>query len=84
MQRSIPIVDIELHDAIKRRQKARSITLSSIAADAGYGLSMVTMVSQGHRTNALVEKPIAEKLGEHPDTLWPNRFHEHATVEGAE
>ena len=67
-------VDIELHDAIKRRLKARKVSLSNIAAEAGCGLSLVTMVSQGHRRNTTVEGLIAEKLGERPETVWPFRY----------
>ena len=74
MRRLPTYVDIELHDAIKRRLKARKISLSDIAAEAGFGLSLVSMVSQGHRRNATVEGLIADKLGERPETLWPSRY----------
>ena len=74
MRRPSNCVDIELHDAIKRRLRARNVTLSNIAAEAGCGLSLVTMVSQGHRRNPTVEGLIADKLGERPETLWPSRY----------
>ncbi len=35
MLRSTPFVNLELHDEIKRRLKAKQITLSSIADEAG-------------------------------------------------
>lgn len=68
------VIDLEMHDAIKRRLKEKMITLSSIAEEAGCGLSMVSMVSQGHRSSKVIEGIIASKLGEKPERLWPARY----------
>lgn len=82
MLRSAPFVNLELHDEIKRRLKAKQITLSSIADEAGYGLSMISMVSQGLRSNTTIEELIARKLGERPEVLWGRRFQLRQQAEG--
>ena len=77
MLHATPLVDLELHDSIKRRLRARNITFSSIAAEAGCSVSTVTMVSQGYRRNVRVEDLISEALGLSPQALWPHRYPEH-------
>ncbi|OSP54464.1 hypothetical protein BV911_12770 [Pseudoruegeria sp. SK021] len=73
MSRSKNLVDIELHDHVKRLLRARNITFSSIAKCLGCSTSLITMVSQGHRRNAFVEDMIASKAGVAPDELWRRR-----------
>ena len=82
MLRSGSVIDLEQHDAIKRRLRQRAITLSDIAKEAGCGLSMVSMVSQGHRSSRTIEALIASKLGEAPETLWPARYQQSERQEG--
>ena len=74
MLRSAPIVDLELHDLIKRKLKARKITLSWIANEAGCGVSMVSIVSQGYSSNSTGRPLIAFKLDTRPEAIWPSRY----------
>jgi len=63
-------VDFFLHDEVKRNLKARGITLSSIASKLGVSASLVTMVSQGHRTSIPIATAIAAHLGAKPSDIW--------------
>ena len=74
MLRHAPKLDLELHDEIKRALRAQRVTLRSIAEEAGYSLSMASMVSQGYRSSKVIEGLIARKLGKKPETLWPDRY----------
>lgn len=81
MLRLTPVVNLELHDRIKRELRARHVTLRSIADEAGYSLSMASMVSQGHRSSKVIEGLIAAKLGQRPEALWPARYQPDTTGE---
>ncbi|MGH6763971.1 MAG: helix-turn-helix domain-containing protein [Phyllobacterium sp.] len=67
-------VDIEQHDAIKRRLRARRITFVSIAQELGVSPVTVTRVSQGYRKSDRIQRSIAEKLGVSPEVLWPGKY----------
>ena len=71
-------VDIEQHDAIKRRLRAKNVRFTDIAAEVGCTASLVTMVSQGHRSHEDVENTISRHLQEPKSTLWPSKHFEEA------
>lgn len=68
------LLDIERHDAIKRDLRILGIKFVDIAAELSCPPSMVTMVSQGRRHSAQVERAIARKLGRNPEGIWPERY----------
>ncbi|MEP4145568.1 MAG: helix-turn-helix domain-containing protein [Halioglobus sp.] len=67
-------VDIERHDAVKRQLRAKGIRLTDIASEVGCTASLVTMVSQGHRSHDAIEDAICRNLDEPRTDLWPSRF----------
>lgn len=67
-------VDIENHDSIKRRLRARKITFQKIAKDLGITQPAVTRVCQGHARSVRVEVAIANALEVPVATLWPGRY----------
>lgn len=67
-------VDIERHDAIKRRLRARKITFVKIAQDLGISQPAVTRVCQGYARSIRVEEAIASGLNVTPKSLWPDRY----------
>lgn len=71
-------VDIEQHDAIKRGLHSKGVKFSDIAAEVGCTASLVTMVSQGHRSHEEVENTISRYLQESKSTLWPSKQFEEA------
>lgn len=66
--------DLERHDALRRLLKQQSITLSSIARQAGCTPGFVTLVSQGKRKNSDVAKLLCTPLGVEPRELWPRLY----------
>lgn len=66
-------VDIENHDAIKRRLRARKITFVKIAKDLGITQPAVTRVCQGYARSIRVESYIAAALDVSISSLWPGR-----------
>lgn len=67
-------INLAQHDALKRRLKTVSVTLSSIARKADCSLSYVSMVSQGHRRSRQIAELICTPLGETPESLWPDLY----------
>lgn len=67
-------IDIERHDAIKRRLRSCGVNFRDIAFELGYQPSFITLVSQGRRQSARVEAAIAARLSTTPDKLWPDRY----------
>lgn len=67
-------VDIERHDGIKRRLRAKGITFTQIAEELGITSVAITRVCQGHGRSERVECAIARKLGTAPHELWPDRY----------
>ncbi len=71
-------VDLELHDAVRRRLKARNVRLIDVAVATGRQPSLVTLVSQGYRRDPVIEAEISKRLDETPESLWPARFRDKA------
>ncbi|MCQ0090249.1 helix-turn-helix domain-containing protein [Roseovarius sp. M141] len=71
-------VDIERHDAIKRRLRAKGVKFTDIATEVGCAASLVTMVSQGRRSHSEVEDVISRHLNEAKSALWPSKQFEEA------
>ncbi|NKC52234.1 transcriptional regulator [Ochrobactrum cytisi] len=67
-------VDIERHDAIKRRLRAKRITFTKIAEELGITSVAITRVCGGHGRSERVEYASADKLGTTPQELWPDRY----------
>lgn len=67
-------IDIETHDAIKRRLRRKGVMLSDIASESSCSASFVTMVCQGRRSNQKVEQAISRHLGECIYALWPAKL----------
>ena len=74
-------INLVQHDALKRRLKTVSVTLSSIAKEAECSLSYVSMVSQGHRRSRQIAELICAPLGEKPERLWPALYGTHSRNE---
>ena len=66
--------DLERHDALRRLLKQQSITLDSIAKQAGCTAGFVTLVSQGKRKSLDVAKLLCSPLGVEPRELWPRLY----------
>lgn len=71
-------VDIEQHDAIKRRLREKGVKFTDIASEVGCAASLVTMVSQGRRSHSDVEDVISRHLNEAKSALWPSKYLEEA------
>lgn len=67
--------DIERHDGIKRRLRAKHITFVQIAKELGVSGVTVTCVSQGRSRSDRIQQAIADKLGVEPASLWPDRYY---------
>ena len=78
MSTHLDAINFAQHDALKRRLRAVSVTLSSIAKEAGCSLTYVSMVSQGHRRSRQIAELICNPLGETPEHLWPELYGAHA------
>lgn len=70
------VVNLEQHDAIRRRLREIGVNFSDIAKTVGRSSAMVTMVCQGHRSNRAIESEIAARLNDVPSNLWPHRYEE--------
>ena len=70
------MIDLERHDAIRRRLRALGVNFTDIANSVGCVPSLVTMVCQGHRSNVAIETEIAARLNDVPSNLWPHRYEE--------
>lgn len=76
MLRGSAYIDIEQHDAVKRRLRAKGILLSDISEEIGCTPSLVTMVCQGKRSHVGIEQAIARHLGDPVHALWPLKYKE--------
>lgn len=72
------IVDIERHDAIRRRLHAKGVKFTDIATEVGCSRGLVTMVSQGRRSHRDIENAISRHLREDPKSLWPFKHFQEA------
>lgn len=65
---------LQRHERIKMRLRLAGSSLSGVARELKVAATTVTSVSQGYRRSRRIEQAIADKLGETPECLWPERY----------
>ena len=68
------IIDPEKHELIKYRLRVAGYSFSDLARELSITPKSVSSVCQGLGRSKRVEALIAEKLGESPNDLWPERY----------
>lgn len=59
---------------VKFKLAMKGLSLAEVARRAWVSPTLVTAVSRGNRRNQMVERLIADILGQTPSDLWPARF----------
>jgi len=72
------VIDPQKHELIKYRLRIAGYSLSDIARELSITPKSVSAVCRGFGRSKRVEALIAEKLGETPQALWPERYEEDA------
>jgi len=78
------VVNLILHDEVKRRLKAKHVSFMSIASELSVSPSLVTMVCQGHRRSYKIARAIAAHLGQEPSEIWATYSNEEAKMRDPE